>query len=559
MIILLKRTIHALSLITIIVMLGYTETVEAAGQNTVEICSSEYQRRSEIDNGSIRIFIKNNQPKALTISQCWVGRIDMDDTDSKSARSKSLPVIYTRLTPPQIQTGEVGELLIKLRNKVERLGVVRGCFKSSGGRQFSITVPLKPSPMRIVSVAFPYTKNQIYLYLKNTGDRNIKINRVEINQYEIPEIADAINHPVPPSRKSCLVLNIDQKFQEGDYVYISLSAQGENEEIKAHSIVRCVRNFPVAFHSGSRASKYNLDPFKAFVRSVAHTCPHILTAVLMECPLRNHGSAENAARRFLLDREDAYISNPKFLSGLWISIFTIPVSLWAVGELPDILLVKTGPFSVGKLSHYAAGNEEFDSCYAGAVDAYDAVSPNRFWAWIQWAHDTWSNDRYQTRYIAYSAIAAGAKGIIYRDYEPDTAILNSASKTALFSQLNMELQLLKPLLTVGEPVDWIAGSGEDVIAKTLLCGTEKLLLFIFEKHHTKGTAEIGTKSRGNSLKKQKADVSVNIPPGFKVGDVAPFSKPGSKVRWQFKEGILTVQTDLQLSSEVLKISLVKTQ
>jgi len=524
--------------------------------NEVRIYGAEYRKRSGLDNGSVRIFLKNCTLKPLTISKCRIEKVISDPPEKKSSFGDTVPFIYARVFPPFVKPGEVGELLIKLGQSVGFVKSLRCSFTSSEGSKYSITLPQKQSPIMVTSVGFPHETNEVYVYVQNSSEESIKISGIEINESEIEKINSSINNPIPPKQKACFVIDLKRRFRVGEYLYIVLSAKDNaDKDIKLHAVARATRNFPIAFHSGSHISKYNLDPFRAFVQSFKHTTPSVPAAILMSCASHAHGTIEEASRKFIDAHNDLYLEDPNALSGLWICISGDPQYLYTFGGLSDFLLVKSGPFAHRNSSDFSSGNEALDSCYVRAAQAHDAVLPNRFYAWIQWSHDRWSDDRFKTRFVAYAALAAGAKGIVYRDYEKNPEMMKSISKMADFSRLNMELQLLKPLIAASEPVDWVNENSPTAIAKTLLYGTKKLLLILFDRNHLKNYSDSIKTSTAEALEK-KNDIIVNIPRGFSVEKVQLISRPNTDVRWQFKDKSLKIHADLELSSEVLVISLI---
>lgn len=291
----------------------------------------------------------------------------------------------------------------------------------------------------------------------------------------------------------------------------------------------------------------------------------------MISPMRGYPTVEKTARKFLADRNEIHAASPNVLFGLWISRTGFPKHVYSLGELADITIIYPNLLN-GDISN---NTDEFHPFHRLAENTYSATSPGRFQAIFLCGHDTpLFNDRFPTleesRFMVYSALAAGAKGILYRG---GIGSMDSISRRAGFSRLNLEVQSLKHLLSVSEPVEWVKSGNKSVAAKTLLCGTGKILLFLLDKDYLILIPRNETgiripaenfptdqnyttiKTIKNESSKEKISVGINIPEGFAVNNVKPVSRPNTDVEWMFKEGILTIQTSLKLSSEVLEISL----
>lgn len=296
-----------------------------------------------------------------------------------------------------------------------------------------------------------------------------------------------------------------------------------------------------------------MDGTIAYVPSAKETSVSVDTVLSMICPAHAHGTIKEAAQKFVDSHSSIYATNPNLLTAMWICRSGLPKHYYTFGGLPDIAIINTNLPNNG----YTV-RETFHPFYTLATHAYEASSPNRYYACVPCGHDVpLFADCYPTpdeiRFMAYSAIAAGAKGVLYRG---GTASLNSKLRKASFAKLNLELQLLKPYLTVSDPVGWAKSEHENIAAKTLLCGDKNIVLILFDKQCLVLQGESKIKSAVSRKQNQEATIFVDIPTGFLVEKIDSISRPQGKINWQQTDRQLKILTDLELSSEALLISLV---
>jgi hypothetical protein len=154
------------------------------------------------------------------------------------------------------------------------------------------------------------------------------------------------------------------------------------------------------------------------------------------------------------------------------------------------------------------------------------------------------------RFLVYCAVASGAKGVIYRGLPASDPLSRDA-----FRQLNRELQYLKPLLSIAEPVEWITTEQSNYVAKGLLCGDQAILVIVFDRRYfsRRRDGRFHTPPFGRAV----IPVRVNgkIPQGITVQEITtPFASLDRNC-WDYRNGVLELTADMIDSAQVYIISI----
>ncbi len=108
--------------------------------------------------------------------------------------------------------------------------------------------------------------------------------------------------------------------------------------------------------------------------------------------------------------------------------------------------------------------------------------PGIFFSWIFPAdiHDG-TIPRYsfpKLRAMVYAVLAGGSQGIEFHEIRRD----DSEGETKRnYLRLQKEVAMLQPLLAVSEPVNLVHSSSQEVLVRTLLCGDQGILVFLFSR------------------------------------------------------------------------------
>jgi len=126
-------------------------------------------------------------------------------------------------------------------------------------------------------------------------------------------------------------------------------------------------------------------------------------------------------------------------------------------------------------------------------------------------------------------------------------------------QLNRELQFLKPLLRIGEPVGWATAGDDDYVAKSLLCGDQTIMVMVFDRRYfsRERNGKFYTPPFGMGLVPVK--VNVRIPREISVKEVRSLSSSLRRDSWNCREGNLDFAVDMIDSVQVYLIDLQSTE
>ena len=166
---------------------GFTGNAGAGKQNGIYIHSTEFRRRSALDTGSFRIFFRNDEKNTLTVSECGITKAASYSGTCvpNSGNMDTATCLYTRLSPPAVEPGGVGELLIKLKDEVNVSDSISCSFTTNNGGKYSVDLEPQPSPIEIASVGFPHEFDRAYVYIRNSGAEKIEITDIKINGFPV--------------------------------------------------------------------------------------------------------------------------------------------------------------------------------------------------------------------------------------------------------------------------------------------------------------------------------------------------------------------------------------
>jgi hypothetical protein len=123
--------------------------------------------------------------------------------------------------------------------------------------------------------------------------------------------------------------------------------------------------------------------------------------------------------------------------------------------------------------------------------------------------------------------------------------------------LNKELQQLKPLLIIGEPVNWASAEDNNYVARSLLCGNEAILIIVFDHRYfgEQQNNRLYTPAFGKTLRPVK--IQVKVPEGFLVSELKSTYAPLSRKLWSCEESKLDFTANMVDSVQVYKAVLIR--
>jgi hypothetical protein len=529
-----------------------SDSENAVGQDRFAITGSEFYQRSQFDAGEIRIFLKNTSEVPLSVSQCKLTGFLPAENKSQNKAGTEINYLYSKLSPPVLMQGENGELLIKLIKTPQSHSIFECIIYDNTGGVSKTSVPIEQAPVWISYVGFSENLDKIYVYVRNNTQLPLEVKLLEVAGINISDNYHSINNKLPPDDKGCLIFKMPAPLVFGEYVHLTVSAKSADQEWQTHRIVRAVNRFPLLFENGSSDAKLGLDCEKFFITSTSSTT-QVPCIQNMRCPDHAHGTHENAAREFLDNRCNVFLQNPCLLTQMWICRSDRPRAWYKFGPLPDIAVM-----NLVLSSDYENDTETPEKPYPffwlGTM-AKKATAPSRYLACVPlqpenafFLKNAFTID--EIRFLVYCAVASGAKGILYRGNPSSDRLSRDA-----FVRLNKEVQLLKPLLMMAEPVNWAITTDSNYHAKSILCGDEAILIIVFDGRYfsAQNNKKMCTPIFEKSVKPVK--IEVNVPEGLVVSEVKSLYAPLSKRLWNCQEDKLNFTAHMVDSVQVYKVVL----
>ncbi len=398
---------------------------------------------------------------------------------------------WYRCLPNPIEAGSISDVTVSLWGAVKeadvRVALQGGATLSWQGRDE------KPA-LRLSHIAFDPAGEKIYVYCENKTDKPIRAERLFVNGIQFTDfVSIPTGGTIEPGGKSCLILRPEKWPGWGKYVGVSVVGTGSE---KAIAVTRVLNLFPIGEWRGSdlrpemyhdcvdlRASQ-GATPFGASENG--HCAPGTAYGLLLDIEAqtgRDWGRTAGivTGRMAALYRDD--VSRPCFTN-----ICNPPQreAMGFFGGLTDYLGVNAyqtrsqGPFAnasaITALRRYADPHPVFPCAEAYTLSAYWGCE-------VSGAFRNMTSD--EMRFSVWSEIAAGCKGVRY--YVSSIAkggvgYRDVPGAEAAVAHTNLELQLLKPFLRLGDTFSGASvDDGAGLQCHALLCGDKGLVIIVLNR------------------------------------------------------------------------------
>lgn len=515
-------------------------------ESKFEILGSEFYQRGKFDSGEIRIFLKNISKNPASIKKCALS----------NDAGKEIKYLYAKLAPPFLMPGQNGELLIKLHKPpVENSSVIKCTINGDTNRGPEILIPVIQTGVWISYIGFSEDLCQIYVYVENRSEKCLTVRLDGVGENDTNGDRKLISKKLLPKDKGCLVFRNSYPFTFGEYVYVTVSAESEGRVWYARRIVKAINSFPLIFADGRGDRSLGLDPGRFFVQSTSGISD-IPCVQNMVCPAHKKDAPEKVAQKFLDNYHELFSGNPYLLTQMWICRFDKPRAWYKFALLPDIAVMNPIRPAKPEYEFDEKSHGRFNPFFWLGETAKKATEPNKYFACIPLypEADIMKRNNYtpdEMNFLVYSAIASGAKGIIYRGSPYSERVRRRA-----FVSLNKQLQNLKSLLMIAESVNWASANDDDYIVKSMLCGDKAILLAVFDNRYfswKNNKSKLSMPVFGNRIKSVK--ITVEIPDGFIVSNVESLYGLLSEKLWGYCENKLDFTVQLMNSVHIYKIIL----
>jgi hypothetical protein len=517
-------------------------------EDQLVITGSEFHQRSQFDTGEFRLFLKNINDEPMSISQLKLYRLILDVKDEISYKEDGAEVNYlcSKLSPPVLMPGQNGELLVKLLKTPPNNSKYKCIIYGKTGRISETLLSIKHAPVWISYVGFSEDLGKVYVYGQNNTRTPLSIRLLEVAGVNVGDNFQSINNNLPPGDKGCLVFKMLRRPVLGEYVHIAISTESNEQEFRTHRIVKASNKFTLLSEGGFPNPKLGLDSKSFFVQ-------------IMSCPAHEYDTHEEAARKFVNDYYSKFSQNSHLLLQMWICRSGKPQAWYKFGALPDVAVMNPVLLASQVYESDTKASERFCPFFWLAANAKKAVAPNRYLACIPINSKETSfflrsnRTPEEIKSLVYCAIAAGAKGILYRGTPSSDRLSQDA-----FVRLNRELQQLKPMLIIAEPVNWASTTDNNYVATSLLCGDEAILVIVFDRRYfsEQQKNKLYTPAFGKVLRPVK--IQVKVPEGFSISELKSMYAPLSRKLWSGEEGQLDFTANMVNSVQVYRAILIRT-
>lgn len=504
------------------------------------VVGAQFRQRDPEDAGEARICIQNTDAQPLSIGQLKV-RILAPRAAGPEALTTECKCVYTKLSPPVLRRGQYGEIVAKLLDQPTRDGQLI-CDVSAGSGMTSRTIPLAEPALWISYVAFSEDLQRAFVYVENLGREPVEAQLLSVGRFDMTGRAGTIHVPIPPKDKGCLTGDLPSPLTTGEFVHIAIAEGASGQESTVRTVARVIRTIPIVREFGPGDPSLGLDIQRPFRQTMA-------------CPAHAHGTHEAAAAKFLDDYAQQFSEDPSQAIQIAICRSDLPRAWFRFGNLSDVAALNT---CLRPPSCYSKDSQKWFCPFSCVGDlAKRATEPGRFLAIIPTGPAAEEGSfllkgltSQEWRFLVYCAVASGAKGVIYRGLPANDPLSRDA-----FSQLNRELQCLKRLLLIAEPVEWTTTAESNYAAKGLLCGDQAVLIIVFDRRYFSRQRDGKSYTPPFGRAVIPVRVSGKIPRETTVQEITtPFASLDRNC-WDYRNSVLEFTADMIDSAQPYVISI----
>ena len=384
---------------------------------------------------------------------------------------------------------------------------------TAGGR---VEWPAKPAAerVRLSHVAFDPAGTGLYVYARCADAAQANAARLRVNGREVAVSRRIV---LPPSGERteaqlCLIVRPAPAFEWGGFVAVQIEAGGA----ATFAVVRACNYFPVnAWSRADTRAELFFDSAKFDVTDASSP----QTGDGPPVGAFNAGLWEFDPQAVVRNMQSAAAANPRLPSSTFqfghFSGTTIPERVVATyGGLADVCQVV--PWSLSTFGGGAYSGAEIAHARRHAdpkpVVSIPIAQPNYVGA------RGWPHSAAEVAYAMWTELAEGAKGIRYRlrgspkhenDGYDDFPLVRDG-----IGRENLDVQILKPFLRVGDPFDLGRAEGEKLLCKTLLCADYGIVAMVFSEDRFGGK-----ETRAQWTPRRDVALEVALPEGFDAAAV----------------------------------------
>ena len=136
------------------------------------------------DPGCLQLFFMNNSSEAVSLDN-----ILWDGISALSLKEQNR-VVWWQMMPTQVEPGQYGSVLMRLRTTPDKLVPVSVKFSNGETVDYNVNVPQLISPIRIESVGFSPDRQRLLIYFRSSVAENVgRIDSLYIGGHPVDECA----------------------------------------------------------------------------------------------------------------------------------------------------------------------------------------------------------------------------------------------------------------------------------------------------------------------------------------------------------------------------------
>jgi len=407
----------------------------------VEVVSARL-RRHPLDSGCVVLAeVRNISCEPISLTSMVI-----EGGPEENARPASGDFLWSYLMPPVIPPGSSGELMARLESAPESSLRCSASFSDSEGRSQAVGMEAGPERVRITGAYANRQLDRLYVYVRNDFDLNLQITGMLLNGEDILQQALMPWEAIPLGWTLCVEVPLAEPLAEGQLCTLSLDGSGG---VHVFEVFRVSSSLP--FGREERILNRKLDP-----------------QCILGCPTHAHGTRREAAAKTIKLYREALETRPRSLAFVHTCRASLTDGILIFGRLTDgVRLNPCVPI------RYPGGHEKEDgeTPYWMTKLAKRTVEPRLVYTLVDPAPLPRPRSL-SARIAAYDEIAAGAKGLFYRDADRSDPVIG---------RLSRELGQLAPSLRVSEPASGLKVEAEaegEVHARALFVGNDGVLLVV---------------------------------------------------------------------------------
>lgn len=515
----------------------------------IDSAYSRKMRTFEPDVGTIHVFLKNLCSQAVGVQDGFINNIPL---------SNQKEFLWYRISPNPIPPMEICELVVRLRAKPLTSLSKSGCAKlhliTTQGEELFASTPLTNHPLNFTFIGFSDSLDTIFLYIKNSGQRRLSINKVFLSTKDVTRRCRILERKINQNEKKVAVIKLEEPLVKGQYITVKVTTK---EGIIAQSRVRAFSDFPIGFDPDGSDIELFMDEAgykwadnKKNADSVAY---HVL-----DCPMHigdDHSiEAILSNAKTILSKMDEMEKVKPFLPGyIVVCRANIYNGCANFGQITDLIRINPTIALLPSFSRYIPDEIDYNPVQYLTALAKEASEPRPLHTVIAVTSSNSELNLNPTpeleRLLVYYAVSRGSKGIFYRAW--GGPLKDKPELQQEIKRINGELQILKRFLKIGELIPLAECTNPDVEPNTILAGDKAVVLILINQKPIEWEKK-EDETRCFFSPKFNFKVIVHIPKWMKVKDVYEVGGDFRRLKYIRRRNSIAIEIDrLDFTRQIL--------